>query len=143
MRSSHKAFSNWNPILLNNTPILWYSKCQKTVETSTYGSEIVSDRIAVEQIISLRYTLRMLGVHVEKKSMMLGDNMSVIVNTTVPSSVIRKKHQSCNYHKVREAIAGGFIIFGHINSEENLADILTKPLNVTNFHGLLEHYLFR
>ena len=41
-------------VLLNNTPISWYSKRQKTVETSTYGSELVASRIAVELIISLR-----------------------------------------------------------------------------------------
>lgn len=40
-------------ILLNNTPISWTSKCQKTVESSTYGSELVASRIAVENIIAL------------------------------------------------------------------------------------------
>jgi hypothetical protein len=34
--------------MLNNTPIRWISKCQKTVETSTYGSELVSSRIDKE-----------------------------------------------------------------------------------------------
>ncbi|HEY8522472.1 MAG TPA: Ty1/Copia family ribonuclease HI, partial [Nitrososphaeraceae archaeon] len=42
-------------ILLNNTPISWYSKRQKTVETSTYGSELVAARIAVEKLIAMRY----------------------------------------------------------------------------------------
>ena len=41
-------------VLLNNTPISWYSKRQKTVESSTYGSELVASRIAVETLISLR-----------------------------------------------------------------------------------------
>ena len=41
-------------ILLNNTPISWYSKRQKTVELSTYGSELVASRLAVEQLIVLR-----------------------------------------------------------------------------------------
>ena len=31
---------------LNNTPIRWYSKRQKTVEPSTYGSELVAAHIA-------------------------------------------------------------------------------------------------
>ena len=33
---------------LNNTPILSYSKRQNTVESSTYGSELVAGRIATE-----------------------------------------------------------------------------------------------
>ena len=39
-------------LLLNNTPITWISKCQGTVETSTYGTELVATRIAVKLIIA-------------------------------------------------------------------------------------------
>jgi hypothetical protein len=35
-------------VMLNNTPIRWISKRQKTVETSTYGSELVASRISTE-----------------------------------------------------------------------------------------------
>ncbi|MFN9943833.1 MAG: Ty1/Copia family ribonuclease HI, partial [bacterium] len=40
-------------IYLNQAPITWYSKAQMTVETSTFGSEFVALRIAVELIESL------------------------------------------------------------------------------------------
>jgi hypothetical protein len=33
--------------MLNNTPIGWISKCQKTEETSTYGSKLIASRIAM------------------------------------------------------------------------------------------------
>ena len=81
-------------VLLNNTPIFWYAKCQKTMETSTYGSEIVAARIAIEILIALRYRLRMLGANLEKQSMLVGDNMAVVLNTTIPSSLLKKKHQA-------------------------------------------------
>jgi hypothetical protein len=35
-------------VMLNNTPIRWILKRQKTVEKSTYGSELVASRIATE-----------------------------------------------------------------------------------------------
>ena len=130
-------------VLLNNTPISWYSKCQKTVESSTYGSELVASRIAVEKIIALRYFISMLGCNLEPCSMLLGDNMAVVLNTTIPSSALKKKHQACNYHKVRESIAGGFIQYGHIRSDDNMADILTKPLSKIKFERLTAQYLFR
>ncbi len=44
-------------IFLNRAPIIWYSKAQNTVETSTFGSEFTAMRIAVELIESLRYKL--------------------------------------------------------------------------------------
>ena len=130
-------------VLLNNTPISWVSKCQKTVESSTYGSELVASRIAVEMIISLRYFLSMLGSRLEPSSLMIGDNMSVVLNTTIPSSALKKKHQACNYHKIRESIAAGFIEYAHIKSEDNLADLLTKPLPRILFEKISSEYLFR
>ena len=130
-------------LLLNNTPVCWISKRQKTVESSTYGSELVAMRIAVELIMSMRYCLRMLGVNLEEKSLLVGDNMAVVLNTTIPSSMLKKKHLACNYHKVRETIAAGIIDFGHIESGDNLADIATKPLNRVAFENLTSMYLFR
>ena len=100
-------------------------------------------RIAIDLMIEMWYKLRMLGVKIEDSSVLLGDNMSVVLNTTLPSSALKKKHQACNYHRVREAIAGGFIKFGYIPSEMNLADVCTKPLGNQLFHGLLKEYMFR
>ena len=78
-------------LFLNNMPVRAISKRQKTVETSTYGSELVAARIATELILETRYMLRCLGVKLDGPALMLGDNMSVVLNTTVPSSVLKKK----------------------------------------------------
>jgi hypothetical protein len=130
-------------LLVNNTPLIWISKRQKTVESSTYGSELVAARIAIDLIIEMRYKFRMLGIQLEKQTVMVGDNMSVVLNTTIPSSSLKKKHLACSYHRVREAIAGKFVVFGHIDSVVNLADIGTKPLSTLIFHKLIGPYLFR
>ena len=50
---------------------------------------------------------------------------------------------ACNYHRVREAIVGKFVTFGHISSEESVADICTKPLPTLAFQHLAQKYLFR
>ena len=49
-------------IYVNKAPILWYSKRQSTVETSTYGSELVAMRLAVDMIKALKYKLWMFGI---------------------------------------------------------------------------------
>jgi hypothetical protein len=85
----------------------------------------------------------MLGVKVEKTSLMVGDNASVVVNTTLPSSQLKKKHLAINYHRVCESIAGGVLDFAYIPSEENIADICTKPLSAVAYHCLLQGYLYR
>lgn len=105
--------------MLNKTPIEWYSKRQATVETATYGSEFVAARIATEQIMDLRYTLRMFGAPIDGPSWMFGDNLSVVLQSNVPSSSIKKRHNALAYHRVREAVAAGILNFVHINSKEN------------------------
>jgi hypothetical protein len=96
-------------LFVNNTPVQWYLKRQKTVETSTYGAELMAARIATDMIIEMRYVLRMLGVRVDGPALMLGDNNSVVLNTSVPSSTLKNKHHACAYHQVCEAIAGGIM----------------------------------
>ncbi len=130
-------------MLLNNTPVYWLSKRQKTVETSTYGSELIAARIGVDLIIAMRYKLRVLGVNLEERSTMLGDNMAVILNTTLPSSSLKKKHLACNYHRVREAIAGKIVTFGKIDTKDNISDVCTKPLAAPEFIPKVSNYMFR
>ena len=130
-------------LMINNTPVRWISKRQKTVETSTYGSELVCAKQAVELIMEYRYSLRMMGVPLDGPALMLGDNNSVVLNTTMPNSVLKKKHNACAYHRVREAIAAGIVKFSHIRSEMNYADILTKSLSSNDFHTLVKPLLFR
>ena len=53
--------------IVNGTPTDWYSKGQATVETATYESKFMATRIAVDQIVDLRYTLMHLGVPIRSK----------------------------------------------------------------------------
>jgi hypothetical protein len=130
-------------LFANNMPIEWVSKQQKTVETSTYGSELVASRIATDMIVEYRYKFRMLGIPIEGHTLLLGDNASVVSSTTIPSSPLRKKHNAVAYHRVREAIAAGIIKFAKIESKDNLSDCLTKPLGPDDFLRLVKRVLFR
>ena len=130
-------------LFLNNTPITWISKRQKTVETSTYGSELVAGRIATDLIVQYRYMMRMLGVPLDGAATLCGDNRSVMINTTVPSSQLKKKHNAIAYHRIREALAAGIMRFVKIRTEDNVADLLTKPLKNPLFHSIVSKVLFR
>jgi uncharacterized protein (DUF2249 family) len=125
-------------ILINNTPIKWYSKRQNTVESSTYGAELVALRIAVEGIIEFRYKLRMMGLLMEGPSQVLCDNKSVVLNMTLPSSTLKKKHNAIAYHRVRETVAAQVIKVNHIDGKSNIADILTKATDGPTFKRHVE-----
>ena len=111
------------------------------MESSTYGSELVAARIAVELTMAMRYRLKMLGAPIKGPALMLGDNMSVVTNCTIPSSTLKKKHNAIAYHCVRGAAMAGVIVLAHIPIKENVADILTKPLGPILHYPLVKDYL--
>ena len=55
-----------------------------------------------EYIHGLRYKLRMMGIPVEGPTCIYGDNLSVLANTTIPDSTLKKKSQSIACHFVCE-----------------------------------------
>ncbi len=48
-------------IFMQNLPIIWFSKRQNMVESSSFGSEFVALRAAKDMVVALRYRLRMFG----------------------------------------------------------------------------------
>ena len=104
----------------------WYSKEEATVATTTYGSEFVAAKTAIEQIMDLRYILRYLGVSIKSKLDMFGDIRSVVTSATLPHSMLSKRHNILAFHRIREARAAKIIDFHWIQSEYNLSDMLSK-----------------
>ena len=51
----------------NLTPGDWCTNRPVTVENATYGSEFVAAKIATEQIVDIRQTLRYLGVPIKSR----------------------------------------------------------------------------
>ena len=118
-------------IYCNLAPIIWYSKRQNTVETSTFGSEFIALKIATELTEALVYKLRMFGVPVEAPARVFCDNESVVKNSSYPESTLKKKHVSIAYHRVREAIAAQKMLVYYETTGSNLADLFTKILSHT------------
>jgi hypothetical protein len=127
---------------VNGTPIDWFSKKQGAVETATYGSEFMAARLSVEQIKALRNTLRYLGVPLQQTSYMFGDNKLVVDSSMRIDAKRHKRHTTLSFHKVREAIAVGMVIFTHIMGALNPADILSKHWEYAAVWKLLRPLLF-
>jgi hypothetical protein len=128
-------------IFVNRAPIIFYSKKQTSIETSSFGSEFSAMKTAVELVEGLRYKLRMMGVPLEGPAFVRADNMSVVNNTSRPESQLKKKSNSIAYHYVREKVAAGVILVSHEDTKSNLADMLTKTQSVQTRLGLACHVL--
>ena len=92
-------------VYINSALIYWLSKKQTSVESSSFGSEFCAMKQCCEYLRGLRYKLRMMGIPVLGPSYISGDNQSVLANTSVPESQLKKKAQSIAYHFVREGVA--------------------------------------
>ena len=115
-------------VFLNQAPIYWKSKKQTSCETSTFGSEFVAMKQATEYIRGRRYKLRMMGIPVDEPAFVYGDNQSVLANTSLPTSMLKKKSNAVAYHFVREGCAPDEWRTAYVNTHNNVADLLAKPL---------------
>ena len=67
-----------------------------------------------------------MGVPFNGPSLVQGDKMSVILNSSRPQSTLTKKSNSIFYHAVREAVAMDEFMVGNISTHDKYSDILTK-----------------
>lgn len=134
-------------VFLNCALVYWYSKKQTSVESSSFGSEFIAMKQCCEYLRGLRYKLRMMGIPVEGPVYVYGDNQSVLANTTIPESTLKKKSQSIAYHFVREGSARDEWRTTYVNTHDNESDLLTKTLPFgekrKGFVRRLLHHIFR
>ena len=134
-------------VYLNSALIFWFSKKQNSCESSTFGSEFTAMKQCCEYLRGLRYKLRMMGIPCEGPAYILGDNQSVLCNTSIPDSTLSKKSQSIAYHMIREGVARGEWLTAYIKSDDNDADLLTKKLPAglkrRRFVSNILHHIYR
>ena len=98
--------------------------------------------LACEHVCGLRYKLRMMGIPVNGPAFIFGDNQSVLANTTIPDSTLKKKSQSIAYHFIREGVARSEWRTAYVNTHENESDLLTKQLpNGEKRRGFVRRFL--
>jgi hypothetical protein len=129
-------------LFIQNAPIVWFSKKQTSIETSSFGSEFSAMKTAVEMVEGLRYKLRMMGVPIDGPCNVKADNMSMVRNSSVPESQLKKKSNSIAYHYVRERAAAGVVIINYEPTGSNLADMLTKTQSGTVRKRLVQYVLY-
>lgn len=129
-------------IFCNHAPIILFSKHQKTVKISTFGSEYIAAWIAVEIIEGLCYKLCMFAISIEGPTNVYFDNNSIVNNSSKPELVLKKKHDSIAHHWVHEVVAANTICIAKEDQETNIADMLIKPLSDPFLKFLCERVLF-
>ena len=87
-----------------------------------------------------------MGIPCEGPTYIYGDNKSVLYNTSLPDSTLKKKSHSLAYHFDREGSARDEWRTAYVNTHHNPSDLLTKPLppgdKRMSFVRMILHYIF-
>eukprot|EP00957_Ditylum_brightwellii_P084522 6426674-Ditylum_brightwellii.AAC.1 len=93
--------------VVGSTPVTWSSKLQAAVQTSTFGAEFTALKKAVEEVTTIQYHMRSMGIMMSKSMPIFVDNMGVVLNAANPGSTLNKKNVALAYNYVREHVACG------------------------------------
>ncbi|KAK2993848.1 hypothetical protein RJ640_027325 [Escallonia rubra] len=114
----------------------WTSKKQSIVTLSTCEAEYVAATSTVCHAIWLRSLLKELSFIQDESTQIYVDNKSAIALAKNPVFHDRSKHIDTQYHFIRESIAKKQVQVKYVKSEDQDADIFTKPLNREVFEKL-------
>jgi hypothetical protein len=112
--------------------VVWGSKKQGCVATSTVQAGFVAASAAVKEATWLRGLLSELDIPVWKVKLSC-DSFGCISNLKNPINSKYTEHIAIAFHHSREVVVNGNIDFEYVASAENVADIFTKALDVTTF----------
>ena len=118
--------------------IAWASKKQSIVTLSSAEAEYVAGTTAACQAVWMRRILKDLMQAQDGPTTIYCDNKSAIALSKNHVFHKRTKHIDTRYHFIRELVNNREINLQHCRSEDQFADIFTKPLAQEQFEILRE-----
>ena len=129
--------------MFGEAPISWCSKKESTVALSTCEAEYIAASIGSCQGLWLGKLLTELKIQEASPVNLFVDNKSAINLAKHPVDHGNSKHIETRYHFIRDKVNKEQLKLIYCKSEDNLADILTKPLKRSMFEELRDKLLFQ
>jgi hypothetical protein len=120
---------------LGKSLVSWASKKQNSVALSTAEAEYVAAAHCCAQLLWMRQTLKDYGYTLNRIPL-LCDNESAIKIAENPCEHSRTKHIDIRHHFLRDHNLKGDIEISHVRTNDQVADIFTKPLDEKRFCAL-------
>jgi hypothetical protein len=119
-------------LLLGCSLVSWSSKKQNFVALSTAEPEYISAGSCCAQLLWMKQNILDHGVKF-KEIPLLCDNESAIKIANNPVQHSRTKHIYIQHHCLRDHVSKGDIKIDGVSTDDQLADIFTKPLYESRF----------
>ncbi|WVZ93676.1 hypothetical protein U9M48_039640, partial [Paspalum notatum var. saurae] len=121
--------------LLGTSLVSWSSRKQASVSLSTTEAKYIAAASCCSQLLWMKATLSDFGLRFGKIPLLV-DSTSAISVAKNPVLHSRTKHIDVGFHFLRDHYEKGDIDLVHVASENQLADIFTKPLEFGAFARL-------
>ena len=122
--------------LLGDSLFSWRSKKQKVVARSSTEAEYRALAATTAELIWLRWLLQDLGVDCSTATKLHCDNRSAIQISHNDAFHERTKYIEIDCHFIRHHLLQGTLTLQSVSSQDQLADIFTKPLPLGTFRAL-------
>ena len=116
--------------MLGSSAIIWSSRKQGITALSSTEAEYVAATSSACQAVWLKRLIDNMGYLQDELIEILCDNRLAISITKNPTMHGRTKHMDIRFHFIRGLVADGKVILKHCRTDEQLADLFTKPLSV-------------
>ena len=121
---------------LGDKLVSWSSKKQNCVSTSTAEAEYVAAASCCSQVLWMRTQLSDYGFKFHRIPIYC-DSKSAIAISCNPVHHSKTKHIDVRYHFIKDHVEKGDIELYFVKTDFQLADLFTKPLDVTRFNFLI------
>ena len=120
-------------IKLYNNVIFWKSRKQNIVTKSSTAAEYVALSDCVTELLLIRDLLKTFKIKINNPINVHEDNSGAISIAKFGNFTKNSKYIETHFHFVNENYMEGVIDIKKIDSENNVADLLTKALGKTKF----------
>lgn len=121
---------------INGGAISWSCRKQNLVATSSTEAEFVALSETCREVVWLKKLSRELGIKVSDPITVYTDSQSSMEMVNNEKFSNRTKHIDTKYHYVKDAAGSNEIVLEYVNTEKNVADMLTKPLGSIKIESL-------
>jgi len=122
-------------------PMHWISKMQTEIALSTMEAEYIALSQSMREVLPIMWLMEeagqqgiaMLNAKPKIHCKVFEDNAGAIEIAHVPKMRPRPKHLNIKYHHFREEVKKGNVSIYYTRTEDQIADIFTKPLPETSY----------
>lgn len=116
-------------IFVNQCAIIWSSKRQRSVSTSTVEAEYMAASDAAQDLIWVSQLLKELELNGKMHTTLKMDNQGAQAIAKDPVNHQKTKHIDIRYHYLRERVQNRELKVEYLSTKDMIADLLTKPLS--------------